>query len=122
MFLFANFSWLLKFIYIVSRCSGFIYTNIDFSLQKVVIRKSYTNMIMIALSIAFSCIACSFDPHFPIAEVTHSKLLEAGFNFSAKLWIWFALFMKAANFFHSTKFFEIMRIMQWSDMKVHKEY
>lgn len=113
-----NFNSLLKFIYYVAKFSGVIYITIDFSLEKVVIRKLFWNTIKFALSFGFSLIACSFDVHLPVAHLTHSKILEIGVSFIVRLTIWMTCFLKLSTGINRRSFYEIMSNLQCVDEKV----
>lgn len=120
MFKFACFSWVLEFIYKVSRLSGFIYTNIDFKPhRRVVIKKSFINTIVFMLGIGLNFLAnWTYDAYLSIADVTHSKLMEIAVNTIVKMLIWSSLLLKVINVFQSQRFFEIVEILQWGDKKV----
>lgn len=116
---FFTFPWLLKFIYQVSRMSGCIYTKIKFhSVQKVTHDKSIMNTIIYMLSVGSTLLAFSYDAHIPIAELTHSRLMEVAVNLIVRMSIWFLFVLKIANTLQSRTFFDIISNLQWCELKV----
>lgn len=117
---FVNFEWLLKLIYYVAKLSGVVYISIDFSSKKLVIKKSFWNIAIFAISFGFSLVSCSFDYYLPVARITHSEILEIGFNFIIFFSIWTSCILKAADGFQSNRFFDILSKLQWGERNVNK--
>lgn len=123
MFKFLKFEWLLKFIYLTLKLSGFLYISIDFESEKIKVKKQLRNiLVVLTTSFGLSLIANSYDAYMPVADVTRSKLLDMGLNFGMKVLIWLACLMKIANIVQSNRFFESLSILQWNERKVSKKH
>lgn len=121
MFKFLRFNWLLKFIYLTIKLSGFLYISIDFESEKVKLKKQLLNIfVVLTTSFGLSFIANTYDGYLPVADVTHSGLLDMGLNFALKSLIWLACLMKIANIVQSNRFFESLSILQWNERKVSR--
>lgn len=116
MFKFLNFSWLLKFIYKVTRISGFLYAEIDFKSDgKIVLKRSFINVIVYAVNIALTLLSYTFNAYIPLANVSHSILMEVGLNMATRTTIWLTLPLKAVNAIHRHRFLDILANLQRSN-------
>lgn len=110
---------LLKFIYKVSRISGFVYTEIEFQENgKVVLKNSFANIIFFVMNIGLTFLSYTFDSRIPILDLTGSLIMEVGVNFITKMTIWFSLPLKLANLVHRQQFFEIIDRLQSNNLQV----
>ena len=117
----VNFFWLLKFIYKVSRISGCIYTNIEFkTCGKVMIKKSFLNIVLYLISMTLTLLAFSYNAHIPIAAVTRSKIMDVSVNLIVRMTIWFLFVLKACNVVQSQNIFEIISNLLNCDFRVLK--
>lgn len=115
-----KFSFLQKFIYYVSRSSGFVHTQIEFrSLQKVDLRKSFLNNLLLFVSLSLSCLSNVYNAHIPIAEATSSKLIDLAVNTIIRMMIFSSIIFKIANIIQKKRFFDIIESLQWIDWKVN---
>lgn len=114
-----DFYGLLKFIYKVSKLSGFLFITINFNVHKFTTKLEFRNRILLLISFGFSLVSNTYyDAHFPIAHITHSQLLEVGVNLMSRLTIFANFMMKVTNLVYSLKFFEILSTFQFVNMKV----
>ena len=115
-------TYLLKFLYYLSRFSGFLFIDINFdTFGKVTTRKSFWNVVVFAVSFGYSAIATSYDDDIAIAEVMHSKMMEIGINFVIKFMLFVTCFVKFGSIFCSRKFLDVMTNFQWNFLEVDKQ-
>lgn len=118
MFEFLKFSWLLKFIYLTTKLSGFLYISIDFKSKDLEVKKQFLNVIAFIISFGLSLIASSYDAYLPVAHVTHSRLLDMGVNISIHISVWLASLMKPINVVQSNRFFKTLSILHRLERQV----
>lgn len=120
MFSFLTFKWLLKFIYTLSRFSGFLFISIDFSSDYLQTEKHAWNFVVFGASFGLSLVATKYDRKLPIEDITHSKILEMGVQLITRVILTTALVLKIANIVDRQKFFGILSKLQWGNIKVRK--
>lgn len=118
MFKFLKFGWLLKFIYLILKLSGFLYISINIKSTSINVKRHFWNNLISIVSFGLSLVANTYDAHLPVAEVTHSKLLDFGVNMNMLGFIWISLILRITNAIQSNRFLEIMSILQWCEKKV----
>lgn len=117
MFSFVNFNSLLKLIYVVSKCSGFIFISISLVTSKWRLNFHSWNYAIFIVSFGFSLMTTSNNDYFPIADFTHSQLLETGVNSVSRAIIIGILVVKTGNVLQRDLFFQIISNLQ----KCHEE-
>ena len=119
MFDFLNNFWLLKFIYKVARISGYVCTEIGFQLgDNVRVKNSLFNLLAMVVNFGLSLLVYTYSAHIPIANLTHSMLMDVAFNMIARMTVWLILPLKVANFIQRQRFFEIIANLQWNNKEV----
>lgn len=114
-----DFKRTLKFIYVVSKISGYVFISIDFDSDSIIcIRKQWWNFLLFAISFGFSFSSNFLIGYLPIAKVTHSMLNEFGVNVMMKATIRIYSFLKIANAMQNQKFFKILSKLQQNNFQV----
>lgn len=115
---FLNFKKLLLLSNKMATFSGYMCVAIDPETFKQ--RKSFRITAYFALSFALS-IAGNFiysSSYYPVAEITHSKMLEFLVNVLICLTMYLVCIFKVFNCFVRTKFYLIFKDLQWCNKKV----
>lgn len=118
MFSFLTFKWILRFIYAVSRFSGFLFISIDFSGDFLRTEKHVWNYLVFGVSFGLSLVANTYDRKLPVDQITHSKLLHIGVLLITRSVFICALVIKVSNIIDRKKFFGILNKLQWGNLSV----
>lgn len=83
-------------------------------------QKPFGNILYFALSFVLSIIGnfVYSSSYYPVAEITHSKILEFLVNTLVFLTIYLVCIFKVFNCFIRKKFYLIFKDLQWCNMKV----
>lgn len=73
---------------------------------------------MFVVSFGYSLMANLFDGHLPIAEVTHSQLMDFGVHSTVRLIIVSVCFLKVGNTLLKHRYLEIFGKLKWIDAEV----
>lgn len=117
MFHSITFEWLLKFIYNLAKASGYIFTSIDFKTMKMK-NRVYASFIV---SFGFSLYANTFDAMLEVEAITHSKIMDMGFNLFIKFALSIVVFLKLSNLIQIRKFYQIISDIIWCHTKVRSQ-
>lgn len=116
MFDFVNFEFLMKLVYYITKCSGFLFCSISFKPKgSFVIGKSW---FYVFASFAFGIFALSYEASFPIAQLTRSELLGMAVALIVKTTIWIPFIYKFFYLVNSKTFIRIWQNYQWCYVQV----
>ena len=119
MFKSINFYWLLKFIYRITKYSGFLLPKIVFnSNEKIELKQSIADIIIFVINIGLSLYVYTFGAYIPMADLINSKLLEVGMNIINRFAIFMALPTKVISTFLNQRFLEIITDLKTSNAQV----
>lgn len=112
---------LLKFNYGMLRISGFVFVKIDFtSAGGPTMKRQFREFILFIVSICLSLSSTLYNSYFPVARITHSKLMEIGVNFLPRLMIFSTLVVKISSWVRSKSFLAIISKLHFAIFKVKK--
>lgn len=116
MFDFLNFEWLLKFICILAKASGFVFITIDFNCLAAKKYKwsHFTNL----LSVSVTLFLMTYDGFFDIDWFTKSELMTSGANLIQYLTVWVSCLVKFVSLLQTERFVRIISDLQWCHLKV----
>lgn len=117
---FVNFEKLLLFSNRLATFSGYMCVTIDSKTFEQ--RKSLLNMVYFGISFALSVVGnfVYSGSYYPVAEITHSKILEFLVNALVFSTIYLVCVFKVFNYFVRKKFFLIFKDLQWCNQKVRQ--
>lgn len=117
-----RFENLFKFVYFVSKLSGYVFITMDFEgRQGLRIRRIFSSLSFLVVSFAFSIFSFSYNSYVPIVEVTQSQLSEFGINLVSRVIAWSPFCLKLLNLMQSGKISQIFVNIEWCDKKVNFE-
>jgi hypothetical protein len=116
---FLSFKWLLKFIYLTSKFSGYHLITIDFRTPRLKLEKDIKNCYLSIVSLAFSILTTICTTYYPVTDIINSKILEIGCNLSIKGLVFGAAVYKVISTLQRRKFVSILSHMELCNSKVN---
>lgn len=96
----------------VAKLSGYVYVSINFRTEKISANTSAWNYVVFVISLILSLLACTQTTYFPVANVTHSQILEIGVNLTTKALLFGICVIKSAIILQKEKFITILSNLQ----------
>lgn len=114
MFHFLNIKWLLTLAYRISKVFGFFFITINFSsLENLSMTSEYSDYGWFFLNACFSVYSLSYDGFVPLAEVTHSIIIEIGINAMNTLLLLTTCALKITSMMRGREYFAILKNLCW---------
>jgi hypothetical protein len=119
---FLSFEWLLKLIYILAKCSGYVFIAIEFPSKKnSTMSYKPQNLVASVISFAFSFWISLNVGHLPVSAITHSQLTEIGINLITRLFVLAPLLIKFPHAAQRRHFFTIISNFHSCHVQVSSE-